>query len=97
MMRPFLSRFAATPHGSRKKPLNTESKSAGPKGVSDDGFERLDDDTSHLWLRLMGLQHCADASDLRETTPGDASKGDQESLDRRERSGGFDSQDIKQS
>lgn len=89
MMRPLLGRSAATPYGSGKKPVDTESKSAGPKGVSDDGFERLHDDTSHLWLRPIGLQHRADASDLRETMPGDASEEYQESLDRQEKSGGI--------
>ncbi|KAI4689625.1 uncharacterized protein J4E88_002980 [Alternaria novae-zelandiae] len=83
LMHPLLGRSAATPHASgKKKSSNAESKSSGPKAVSDDGFERLDDDTSHLWLKPMGLQHRADESDLQETITGDASEGDQESLHR---------------
>jgi hypothetical protein len=87
LMRPLLGRSAAEPYRSGKTPANTESKSAGPKRLSDDGFERLDDDTNHLWLRPIGLQHRAEISYLGETMPGDATEGDQESLDRPERSG----------
>ncbi|KAF1848583.1 uncharacterized protein K460DRAFT_353547 [Cucurbitaria berberidis CBS 394.84] len=87
MMRPLLGQSAATPYGSGKKPVNTGAKSTGPKEVGDDGFERLDDDTSDLWLRPIGLQHRADASALRDTMPGDASEEDQDSLNWHERSG----------
>jgi len=83
LMHPLLGRSAATPHASgKKKSSSAESKSSGPKAVSDDGFERLDDDTSYLWLKPMGLQHRDDESDLQETVTGDASEGDQESLHR---------------
>ncbi|KAF1940413.1 hypothetical protein EJ02DRAFT_456042 [Clathrospora elynae] len=95
MMRPLLGRSAAKPYGSGQRPVNTESKSPGPKGVNDDGFERLDDDTSHLWLRPLGLQHRADASALRETINGDASEGDEESLDRHEVDGETNGGGIK--
>jgi len=50
--------------------------------MSDDGFERLDDDTSELCLRPLGLQHRADASALRETVNDDASEVDVESIER---------------
>ncbi|CAN9423929.1 unnamed protein product [Alternaria alternata] len=91
LMHPLLRRSTPTPYGSVKKSANTESKSAGVRVVSDDGFERLDDDTSHLWLRPMGQQHRVDTSDQQETIPGDAGQGDQESLDRQERDGGMSS------
>jgi hypothetical protein len=87
MMRPLLGRSAATQYGSDKKPMNTASKSAGPKRMSEDGFQRLNDDTSQLRLRPMGLQHHADTSVLSETMPGDASQGGQESLHGHQKSG----------
>jgi hypothetical protein len=91
LMHPLLGRSASTPYGSGKGSANTEPKSAGAKAVTDDGFERLDDDTSHLWLRPMGRQHRVDVSDLQETIHGDEIEGDQESLDRHERNGGMNS------
>ena len=84
MMRPLLSRSAATPYGPSQRPVNTDHKCAGPKGMSDDGFERLEEDINHLWLRPMGLQHRADACALRETIVGNASEGDEELLDKHE-------------
>lgn len=88
LMYPLLRR-STTPHGSgMKKSSSTEPKSGGPKAVSNDGFERLNDDTSTLWLKPMGLQHRVDVSDMQETIQGDASEGDQDSLDRHERNVG---------
>jgi hypothetical protein len=95
LMRPLLGRSDATPYGSGQRPVNTDSKSAGPKRVSDDGFEQLDDDTNHLWLRPMGLQHRADVSALRETMAGNASEGDEESIDRHEGGGRTNGRGIK--
>lgn len=94
LMRPLLGRSVATPHGSGPRPASAQSKSVSPKGVSDDGFERLDDDTSRLWLRPMGLQH-ADASASRETMAANASEGDEASLDRHEASGELNDRGIR--
>ncbi|KAF1967291.1 hypothetical protein BU23DRAFT_559496 [Bimuria novae-zelandiae CBS 107.79] len=80
LMRPLLGRSAETPYGSGKTPGNTGSKDSGAKSGGEDGFQRLDDDTSNLVLRPMGLQHRADASALRETIV-DIHEGSQESLD----------------
>lgn len=88
MMRPLLGRSAATPYGSGQKAANTESISAGQKGVGEDGFERLHDDTSNLWLRPMGLQHRADASALRETVVGDDSEEDERTIHGQDTGGG---------
>jgi hypothetical protein len=63
--------------------------------MSDDGFERLDDDTSHLWLRPMGLQHRADASALRQTMAENASGGDEESLGEHKVDDGTNNRGIK--
>ncbi|KAG9195395.1 hypothetical protein G6011_00516 [Alternaria panax] len=85
LMHPLLGRSAPTPYGSGKKSANTEPKSVSVKAVSGDGFERLDDDTSRLWLRPMERQHRVDTSDLQEIMPEDAREAYQESLDRKER------------
>ncbi|KAH4929495.1 hypothetical protein HBI42_081120 [Parastagonospora nodorum] len=85
LMRPLLGHSVQTPYGSGERPAKSQSKSAGskePKGVRDDGFDQLDDDTSELCLRPLGLQHRADASALRETVNDDASEIDVESIDR---------------
>ncbi|RAR09007.1 integral membrane protein [Stemphylium lycopersici] len=79
MMRPLFGRLQTTPYGSCKKPAETKPRSEIPKGVSVDGFERLDDETRHLWLRPVGGDGCANASNLRETVPEDVSEEDAES------------------
>ncbi|KAJ4338622.1 hypothetical protein N0V95_008002 [Ascochyta clinopodiicola] len=90
MMRPLLGRPAKTSYGSGQKPMNTDPKSAGPEGVNDDRFERLDDDTSHLWLRPMGLHHHADVLAAENM-----SIADEESLERHEADDGICSRGIQ--
>ena len=92
MMRPLLG---PTPYRSGKKPVNAEFKSTDPNGVSDDEFERLNDDTSHPWLRPRKLQHSADASDFRGAMPGNASEGHQEPVVSQEWSGEINGRGIK--
>jgi hypothetical protein len=70
MMRPLLGRSAPTPHRADQKVADTEIEAAGLKRVSGRGFERLDDDTSDMWLKPMGPQHHAGTSALRETIAG---------------------------
>jgi hypothetical protein len=70
MMRPLLGRSAPTPYRADQKVTDTEIEAAGLKRVSDRGFERLDDDTSSMWLTPMGLRHYAGTSALRETIAG---------------------------
>jgi hypothetical protein len=89
LMHPLLGRSRSTLYGSGNKSANTEPKSAGAKAVNDEGFERLDDESRHLWLRPMGRQYRVDVSDSQETMPGDASEGARKSLDRHERNGGM--------
>lgn len=86
MMRPLLGRSASSPYASGKTPVQSGSKSTGPKPEGEDGFERFDDDTNRLWLRPMGVQHRADASALREDLRGEDNVS-QESLDGHARDG----------
>jgi hypothetical protein len=94
MMHPLLGRSTATPYGSDQRPANRYSKSVGAKVVSDDSFERLDDDTSNLWLTPMGLQYRADASALAETVVKHAGEGDEESLDGQKMGGRFNGRGL---
>jgi hypothetical protein len=81
MMRPLLGRSAPTPHRADQKVADTEIEAAGSKRVSSRGFERLDDDTSSMWLTPMELRHHAGTSALRKIKPG-TDTDDEESLDK---------------
>jgi hypothetical protein len=70
MMRPLLGRSAPTPHRADQKVADTKIEATGLKRVSGRGFERLDDDTSNMWLKPMGPQHHAGTSALREMIAG---------------------------
>jgi hypothetical protein len=82
MMRALLGRSAPTPHKADQKVSDTEIEAAGLKRVSGRGFERLDDDSSNMWLTSMGLRHYAGISTLRETIAGTDTIEDEESLDK---------------
>ncbi|KAL3455726.1 hypothetical protein BJX64DRAFT_297339 [Aspergillus heterothallicus] len=70
MMRPLLGRTGTTPNATGRTPVSSSMKKSGtPKGAGtghgtrdEDGFERLDDDTSQLWLRPMQGKHYAGIS-----------------------------------
>ncbi|KAL2813026.1 hypothetical protein BJX63DRAFT_443261 [Aspergillus granulosus] len=69
MMRPLLGRAGSTPDATGRTPVSSSMKKSGTgakgsrTGTGDeDGFERLDDDTSQLWLRPMGGKHYAGIS-----------------------------------
>ncbi|KAL3452745.1 hypothetical protein BJX65DRAFT_302654 [Aspergillus insuetus] len=91
MMRPLLGRTGSTPNATGQTPISLSKKSGGVKGShsngtgdNDDGFERLDDDTSQLWLRPMGPKHYAGISvrhDKGADGLGDVSGGSLESLE----------------
>jgi hypothetical protein len=70
LMRPLLGRSAPTPHREDQKVADTEVEAAGLKRTSSKGFERLDDDTSNMWLKSMRPQHHVVTSALRETMTG---------------------------
>ncbi|KAL4933241.1 putative integral membrane protein [Aspergillus undulatus] len=81
MMRPLLGRTRTTPHATGATPVyNSDERSKGhsqskslsksPRkgsGTFEDGFERLDDDTSQLWLRPLGPKHSAGISVRQDT------------------------------
>jgi hypothetical protein len=50
MMRPLLGRSAPTPYRVDQKIADIEITSSGLKRASSRGFERLDEDTSDIWL-----------------------------------------------
>lgn len=89
MMRPLLGRSASTPSGSSQRPVKAASKTLSLRRVSDNGFERLEDDTGNLRLRPMGLQYRADISALRETIDEDASEDGRDRLHARDEGGGI--------
>jgi hypothetical protein len=92
MMHPLLRRPAAKQQRLGQSSLKNKSKSTGPhRAVSENGFERLDDDTSHLWLRPVELQHCADILACHDTTAGIVSGGDEQWLDKQGVGGKTDS------
>jgi hypothetical protein len=93
MMRPLLGRTGSTPNATGQTPISLSKQSGGVKGSHsnetgdhDDGFERLDDDTSQLWLRPMGPKHYAGISVRHDKGAhgdglGDVSGGSLESLE----------------
>ncbi|CEL04883.1 hypothetical protein ASPCAL06007 [Aspergillus calidoustus] len=91
MMRPLLGRTSTTPNATGRTPISSSNKRSGVgakgsngTGEHDDGFERLDDDTSQLWLRPMGPKHYAGISvrhDKDRDALGDVSGGSLESLE----------------
>ncbi|KAF3036126.1 hypothetical protein E8E11_002312 [Didymella keratinophila] len=89
MMRPLLGRAATTPYGSSQRPVKAASKPMSPRRVSDNGFERLDDDAGNLRLRPLGLQYRADISALRETINEDANEGERDWMHARDEGDGI--------
>ena len=88
-MRPLLGHFAATPYGSSQRPVKPASRTTSPRRVSDNGFERLNDDTNNLRLKPMGLQYRADVSALRETINEDPNEDEGDRMHARNEGGGI--------
>jgi hypothetical protein len=89
LMRPLLGRSAAAPYGSSQRPVKAASKTKSPRRVSDNGFERLSDDTGNLRLRPLGLQYRADISALRETIDEDEIEDERDRMHARDEGGGI--------
>lgn len=71
-MRPLVQRSPRSQLESTQKATRNTSYTMGPQRNSGNGFERLDDDTSTLWLKPMGVG----ASVTHETVVGDESSED---------------------
>ena len=89
MMRPLLGQSAATPYGSSQRPVKAASKTMSPGRLSDNGFERLDDNAGNLRLRPLGLQYRADISALRETINEDTNEDKRDRMPARDEGGGI--------